>query len=76
MESEGVPCSKEASMAKAYVNEVYKDLSKWAVRLHGGIGTSYDHDIPLYYRRSKAADIAFGNTDFHREIVAQKIGLA
>jgi len=76
MESEGLPCAKEASMAKAYVNEVYKDVSKWAVRLHGAIATSDDHDIPFYYRRSKAADIAFGGTDFHREIVAQKIGLA
>jgi alkylation response protein AidB-like acyl-CoA dehydrogenase len=75
MESEGLPCAKEASMAKAYVNEAYKDVSKWAVRLHGAIATSADHDIPLYYRRSKAADIAFGGTDFHREIVAQKIGL-
>jgi alkylation response protein AidB-like acyl-CoA dehydrogenase len=76
MEAEGLPCAKEASMAKAYVNEVYKDVAKWAVRLHGAIATSADHDIPFYYRRSKAADIAFGNTDFHREIVAQKIGLA
>ena len=76
MESEGLPCAKEASMAKAYVNEVYKDTAKWAVRLHGAIATSADHDIPFYYRRSKAADIAFGGTDFHREIVAQKIGLA
>ena len=75
MESEGLPCAKEASMAKAYVNEVYKNVSKWAVRVHGAIATSADHDIPLYYRRSKAADIAFGGTDFHREIVAQKIGL-
>ena len=75
MEAEGLPCAKEASMAKAYVNEVYKNLSKWAVRVHGAIATSADHDIPLYYRRSKAADIAFGTTDFHREIVAQKIGL-
>ena len=76
MESQGLPCAKEASMAKAYVNEVYKDVAKWAVRLHGAIATSADHDIPFYYRRSKAADIAFGNTDFHREIVAQRIGLA
>jgi alkylation response protein AidB-like acyl-CoA dehydrogenase len=75
MESQGLPCAKEASMAKAYVNEVYKDVAKWAVRLHGAIATSADHDIPFYYRRSKAADIAFGGTDFHREIVAQKIGL-
>ncbi len=76
MESSGLPCTKEASMAKAYVNEVYRDVSKWAIRLHGAIATSDDHDIPLYYRRSKSADTAFGSTDFHREIVAQKIGLA
>ncbi|MCJ7655375.1 MAG: acyl-CoA/acyl-ACP dehydrogenase [Dehalococcoidia bacterium] len=75
MESEGQPCAKEASLAKAYVNEVYKNVGKWAVRLHGAIATSYDHDIPLYYRRSKAADTAFGGTDFHRELVAQEIGL-
>ena len=75
MESEGQPCVKEASLAKAYINEVYKDVGQWAIRLHGGIATSYDHDIPLYYRRSKAADTSFGSTDFHRELVAQQIGL-
>jgi len=75
MESEGQPCAKEASFAKAYINEVYKDVAQWAIRLHGGIATSYDHDIPLFYRRSKAADTSFGGTDFHREVVAQQIGL-
>jgi alkylation response protein AidB-like acyl-CoA dehydrogenase len=76
MESEGQPADKEASLAKAYINEVYKDVAQWAIRLHGGIATSYDHDIPLYYRRSKAADTAFGGTDYHRELVAQRIGLS
>jgi alkylation response protein AidB-like acyl-CoA dehydrogenase len=75
MESEGQPATKEASLAKAYVNEAYKDVTQWAIRLHGGIATSYDHDIPLYYRRSLAANTAFGGTDFHRELVAEKIGL-
>ena len=75
MESEGTPCAKEVSMAKAYVNEAYKYVTKWAIRLHGGIGTSNDHDIPLYYQKAKAADTAFGGTDFHRELVAQQIGL-
>ncbi len=75
MESVGMPCEKEASMAKSFVNEAYKNIAKWAVRLHGAIGVTYDHDISLYYRRSKSADAAFGGTDFHREIVAQQIGL-
>ena len=75
MESEGLPCVMEAAMAKAYVNENYKVVTERTVSLHGGIGTSREHDAGLYYRRAKAADTAFGDTDFNREIVAEKIGL-
>ena len=75
MESEGLPCAKMAAMAKAYVNETYKWVTERAVSLHAGIGTSRDHDVGLYYRRAKAADIAFGGTDLHREVVAKELGL-
>ncbi len=75
MESEGLPSAQQASTAKAYVNEAYKWVSTKAVQLHGGIGTSREHDIGLYYRRAKAADIAFGGTDFHRDRVASGVGL-
>jgi alkylation response protein AidB-like acyl-CoA dehydrogenase len=75
MVSEGLDCAMEVSMAKAYVNENYKWLTERAVSLHGGIGTSREHDVGHYYRRAKAADTAFGGTDFHREVVAGKIGL-
>ncbi len=75
MESEGLPCAKEAAMAKAYINKVYQEVSRLGVRLHGAIGTTRDHDISLYYRRAKAASTAFGGSDFHHETVANKIGL-
>ena len=75
LESEGIPCTKEVAMAKAYVNEAYKKLTERAVAIHGGIGTSRDHDIGLYYRRAKSADITFGSSDFQRELVANNIGL-
>ncbi len=75
MESEGLPNSKEVSMSKAYINEAYKLVTSRGVKLHGGIGTSADHDVPLYYRRAKAADTVYGSTDYHRELVAQAIGL-
>ena len=75
MESEGIPCAREVAMAKAYVNEAYKRVTERAVELHGGIGTSDDADIPIYYRRAKVNDIAFGGTDLHREKVARFIGL-
>jgi alkylation response protein AidB-like acyl-CoA dehydrogenase len=75
LESGGQPADKEASMAKACVNNAYKFVSKWGIRLHGGIGTSREHDISLYYRRAKAADTAYGGADYHNELVADKIGL-
>lgn len=75
MESEGLPCAKEVSAAKAYISEAYQSLTQKAVRLHGAIGTTRDHDAGLYFRRGKTASIAFGDPNYHRQIVADKIGL-
>lgn len=62
-------------MAKAYVNEKYKWVADRTVQIHGGIGTAREYDPGLYYRRAKVADIAFGGTSYHRELVAGEIGL-
>ncbi len=75
MESEGLSCDKEVAMAKSYVNQSYKELSRLMIRLYGGNGTNREFKPGLYYRRARAADVAFGNTDFHRELVANQIGL-
>ena len=75
MESGGLSCAKEVAMAKAYVNQAYNELSRLMIRLYGGNGTNREFKPGLYYRRAKAADIAFGSTDFHRDLVANEIGL-
>ncbi|MCJ7523106.1 MAG: acyl-CoA dehydrogenase family protein, partial [Dehalococcoidia bacterium] len=72
---EGHPVSKEVSMAKGWINQAYKFVTERAVQCHGAIGLTRDHDIGLYYRRAKAAELAFGDTDFQREMVAQQMGL-
>ena len=63
------------STAKAWCNEAYKKVTEDGVHVHGAIGTSRDHDMGLFYRRSKAADPTFGNTEDHREVVARSLGL-
>lgn len=75
MKSEGLPCAKEVAMAKSYANQAYAELSRLMVRLYGGNGTNREFKPGLYYRRAKAASIAFGSTDFHRDLVASEIGL-
>jgi len=75
MESEGLSCAKEVAMAKSYVNQNYKELSRLMIRLYGGNGTHREFKPGLYYRRAKAASIAFGDTGFQRERIASAIGL-
>jgi alkylation response protein AidB-like acyl-CoA dehydrogenase len=74
--AEGLPTSAaEVAVAKGWINEAYKFVTERAMQCHGAIGTTRDHDIGLYYRRAKAGELAFGDTDFYREVVAQKLGI-
>jgi len=73
--SQGLPCAREVSMAKAWVSEAANRTCLQACHLHGAIGYTQDHDVQLYLRRVKAAGLTFGDTTFHHEIVAQYLGL-
>ncbi len=73
--SEGLPATKSVAMAKAWVGDAYQRVTILGHQIFGAIGFTMDHDMHLYYRRAKAGAIAFGNSNFHREIVAQELGL-
>jgi len=72
---EGLPVSAEVAMAKGWINQAYKFVTERAVQCHGAVGLTRDHDVGLYYRRAKAGELAFGDTDFQRELVARHMGL-
>ncbi len=73
--SEGLPCSREASIAKAWINEAYQRVCLEAHQTHGGIGYTADYGLGLYTRRASAWKVSFGDTEFHLEVVARERGL-
>lgn len=73
--SEELPCAQQVAAAKAWTNEAYVRITKMGTHLHGAIGFTRDHDIGLYYRRAKAAQLAFGDSDYHLEVMARELGL-
>ena len=75
MLSQGLPCTREVAMAKAWVSDAYRRITALGHQVHAGVGFIIDHDMPLYFRRAKTAEVAFGDADFHREVVAQELGL-
>lgn len=72
---EGLATPGQIAAAKGWINQAYKFVTERAVQCHGAIGLTRDHDVGLYYRRAKAGELAFGDTDFQRELVAQHMGL-
>lgn len=71
---QGLSYGKEASMGKAWVSDSYRRLVALGTQVMGGMGFMEEHDIQLYFKRAKAAELAFGDADFHRELVAQQMG--
>ena len=75
MVDEGMDISQEVSALKAQVNEAYKFITERGVQIHGGVGTTREFNIGLFYRRAKSAEYVLGDTDHHYEKVAQSLGM-
>ena len=71
----GLPFGKEAAMCKAWVSDSYGSLLALGHQIMGGIGFMEEYDLHLYYNRAKATELAFGDARYHRELVAEYMGL-
>ena len=71
--SEGLPCTKEVSAAKAWVGKSFTRVTERCVQMHGAIGLTREHDIGLYYRNAKAYDLAYGDSRYQREVIAREM---
>jgi len=64
-----------ASLAKAYCSDAYFHATAENIQIHGGIGFTWEHDAHLYFKRAKSSEILFGDATYHRELLAQRIGI-
>ena len=64
-----------ACLAKAYCSDAYFHAAAENIQIHGGIGFTWEHDAHLYFKRAKSAELYLGDPTYHRELLAQRIGL-
>ncbi len=69
----GEDASLSASILKAKTNENYKFIVDRAVQIHGGIGTTREYPVALYFRRAKAWEFVSGDTDYHTDKVMDRV---
>jgi alkylation response protein AidB-like acyl-CoA dehydrogenase len=64
-----------ASLSKATCSDAYFFTAAENIQVHGGIGFTWDHDAQLYFKRAKSSQLFLGDSTYHREQLAQRIGV-
>jgi alkylation response protein AidB-like acyl-CoA dehydrogenase len=64
-----------AALTQAYASDVFFHVAAENIQIHGGIGFTWEHDAHLYFKRAKASELFLGDAAYHRERLAQRIGL-
>ncbi len=64
-----------ASLAKATASDAFFRCAAESIQIHGGVGFTWEYDIHLYFKRAKSTETFLGDAAYHRELVAQRIGL-
>ncbi len=64
-----------ASLARVAASEAYFQCAADAIQIHGGVGFTWEYDLHLYFKRAKSSESLLGDPSYHRERVAQQIGL-
>jgi alkylation response protein AidB-like acyl-CoA dehydrogenase len=59
-----------ASVAKMVCSEAFLQVALDNMRIHGGIGFTWEHDAHLFVRRAKATQLIFGHPDYHAQRLA------
>ncbi len=64
-----------AATAKSTCGDAYFRVAAASIQVHGGIGFTWEHDAHLYFKRSKADQILFGNGPAQRRKLAHLLGI-
>src|SRR6266700_7136109 len=69
----GMPCLKEASMAKLFASEMAERVCSAALQVHGGYGYVADFPVERIYRDVRVCQIYEGTSDIQRLVIGRAL---
>jgi alkylation response protein AidB-like acyl-CoA dehydrogenase len=69
----GLPCKKEASMAKLFASKTAVDTAIEAVQIFGGYGYTKDFPVERLFRDAKITEIYEGTSEVQRMVIGKSI---
>ncbi len=69
----GIPCLKEASMAKLFASEMAEKVCSQALQIFGGYGYLRDYPVERLYRDVRICQIYEGTSEIQRLVIARDL---
>jgi alkylation response protein AidB-like acyl-CoA dehydrogenase len=69
----GLPCLKEAAMAKLFASEMAERVCSDAIQIHGGYGYVNDFPVERIYRDVRVCQIYEGTSDIQRILIGRAL---
>ena len=73
MKDAGLPCLKEAAMAKLFASEMAERVVSDALQIHGGYGYVSDFPVERIYRDVRVCQIYEGTSDIQKILIARAL---
>jgi butyryl-CoA dehydrogenase len=73
LKDQGLPFTKEASMAKLFASEMANRVAYNALQIHGGYGYMKEYKIERLYRDARVTSIYEGTSEVQRIVVAREV---
>ena len=73
MKDAGVPCLKEAAMAKLFASEMAEKICTEAIQIHGGYGYLADFPVERIYRDVRVCQIYEGTSDIQKILIGRAL---
>ena len=73
MKDAGLPCLKEAAMAKLFASEMAERVCSDAIQVHGGYGYVSDFPVERIYRDVRVCQIYEGASDIQRLVIGRAL---
>ncbi len=73
LKDQGLPFTKEASMAKLFASELANKSAYLALQIHGGYGYLKDFKVERLYRDARATTIYEGTSEIQRLVIARNL---
>ncbi len=73
LRQQGLPHTREASMAKLYASESATAVTHKAVQVFGGYGYIKDYAVERYYRDARVTEMYEGTSEIQRLVIASQL---